>query len=89
MVLCDGPAGKHWIKSMLLTASLFPFLCFGIGFLLNFVAIYYHSLAAIPFGTMVSHFLSAAQGREKCWVSLNKYVLRYSCDGRDAFVDHF
>ncbi|KAJ7565859.1 hypothetical protein O6H91_02G077800 [Diphasiastrum complanatum] len=45
--------GKHWIKSMLLTASFFPFTCFSIGFLLNFVAIYYHSLAAIPFGTMV------------------------------------
>lgn len=53
--VCGGPAGKHWIKSMLLTASLFPFLCFGIGFFLNFIAIYYHSLAAIPFGTMVSH----------------------------------
>lgn len=51
LVLCC--AGKYWMKSMLLTASLFPFLCFGIGFLLNFVAIYYHSLAAIPFGTMV------------------------------------
>jgi transmembrane 9 superfamily protein 3 len=46
--------GKHWIKSMLLTASLFPFTCFGVGFLLNTVAIYYRSLAAIPFGTMVS-----------------------------------
>ncbi|CAM6034812.1 unnamed protein product [Sphagnum compactum] len=45
--------GKHWIKSMLLTASLFPFTCFGIGFALNTVAIFYHSLAAIPFGTMV------------------------------------
>jgi transmembrane 9 superfamily protein 3 len=39
---------------MLLTASLFPFTCFGIGFALNTVAIFYHSLAAIPFGTMVS-----------------------------------
>ncbi|CAI7852456.1 unnamed protein product [Closterium sp. NIES-54] len=47
-------AGKHWIKAMLLTASLFPFTCFGIGFILNTVAIVYHSLAAIPFGTMVS-----------------------------------
>lgn len=46
--------GKHWIKSMLLTASLFPFASFAIGFLLNTVAIFYHSLAAIPFGTMVS-----------------------------------
>lgn len=45
--------GKHWIKSMLLTASLFPFASFGIGFMLNTVAIFYHSLAAIPFGTMV------------------------------------
>ncbi|CAK9237988.1 unnamed protein product [Sphagnum troendelagicum] len=45
--------GKHWIKSMLLAASLFPFICFSIGFILNVVAIFYHSLAAIPFGTMV------------------------------------
>ncbi|XP_024544739.1 transmembrane 9 superfamily member 1 [Selaginella moellendorffii] len=49
--------GKHWIKSMLLTASLFPFICFGIGFVLNFVAIFYRSLAAIPFGTMVVVFV--------------------------------
>ncbi|KAL6329484.1 hypothetical protein AAG906_021179 [Vitis piasezkii] len=45
--------GKTWIKSMILTASLFPFMCFGIGFLLNTIAIFYGSLAAIPFGTMV------------------------------------
>ncbi|KAL0927063.1 hypothetical protein M5K25_001218 [Dendrobium thyrsiflorum] len=45
--------GKSWIKSMILTASLFPFLCFGIGFALNTIAIFYGSLAAIPFGTMV------------------------------------
>lgn len=49
---CDF-TGKHWIKSMLLTASFFPFMCFGIGFVLNIVAISYRSLAAIPFGTMV------------------------------------
>ncbi|MBA0849840.1 hypothetical protein Goshw_021371 [Gossypium schwendimanii] len=49
--------GKNWIKSMILTASLFPFLCFGIGFLLNIVAIFYGSLAAIPFGTMVVVFV--------------------------------
>ncbi|KAI5084201.1 hypothetical protein GOP47_0000370 [Adiantum capillus-veneris] len=49
--------GKHWIKSMLVTASLFPFTCFGIGFILNFVAISYGSLAAIPFGTMVVVFI--------------------------------
>nr|GEU77332.1 transmembrane 9 superfamily member 1 [Tanacetum cinerariifolium] len=49
--------GKHWIKSMILTASLFPFLCFGIGFVLNTIAIFYGSLAAIPFGTMVVVFV--------------------------------
>ncbi|KAK6115509.1 hypothetical protein DH2020_007778 [Rehmannia glutinosa] len=49
--------GKKWIKSMILTASLFPFLCFGIGFILNTVAIFYGSLAAIPFGTMVVVFV--------------------------------
>lgn len=49
--------GKHWIKSMVLTASLFPFMCFGIGFVLNIIAIFYGSLAAIPFGTMVVVFI--------------------------------
>ncbi|CAA2995283.1 Transmembrane 9 superfamily member 3 [Olea europaea subsp. europaea] len=49
--------GKNWVKSMILTASLFPFLCFGIGFTLNTVAIFYRSLAAIPFGTMVVVFV--------------------------------
>ncbi|CAM8930936.1 unnamed protein product [Rhodiola kirilowii] len=45
--------GKSWIQAMILTSSLFPFLCFGIGFVLNTIAIFYGSLAAIPFGTMV------------------------------------
>ncbi|XP_004504187.1 transmembrane 9 superfamily member 1-like [Cicer arietinum] len=49
--------GKSWIKSMILTASLFPFMCFGIGFVLNTIAIFYGSLAAIPFGTMVVVFV--------------------------------
>ncbi|URE48549.1 transmembrane 9 superfamily member [Musa troglodytarum] len=49
--------GKSWIKAMILTASLFPFLCFGIGFMLNTIAIFYGSLAAIPFGTMVVVFI--------------------------------
>ena len=38
---------------MILTASLFPFACFGVGFILNTIAIFYGTLAAIPFGTMV------------------------------------
>ncbi|XP_077241439.1 transmembrane 9 superfamily member 1-like [Tasmannia lanceolata] len=49
--------GKNWIKSMILTASLFPFMCFGIGFILNTIAIFYGSLAAIPFGTIVVVFI--------------------------------
>ncbi|XP_047333661.1 transmembrane 9 superfamily member 1-like [Impatiens glandulifera] len=49
--------GKYWIKGMILTASLFPFMCFGIGFILNTIAIFYGSLAAIPFGTMVVVFV--------------------------------
>lgn len=49
--------GKHWMKSMLLTATLFPFTCFSIGFALNTVAIFYHSLAAIRFSYMVVVFL--------------------------------
>lgn len=50
-------SGKNWIKAMILTASLFPFMCFGIGFILNTIAIFYGSLAAIPFGTMVVVFV--------------------------------
>ena len=50
-------SGKSWIKAMILAASLFPFLCFGIGFMLNTIAIFYGSLAAIPFGTMVVVFI--------------------------------
>lgn len=42
---------------MIMTASLFPFMCFGIGLVLNTIAIFYGSLAAIPFGTMVVMFI--------------------------------
>jgi len=46
--------GKNWIKVMLLTASLFPGVVFGIAFLQNFIAVGYGSLAAIPFWTIVA-----------------------------------
>ncbi|XP_075477935.1 transmembrane 9 superfamily member 1-like [Primulina tabacum] len=49
--------GKKWIETMILTASLFPFMCFGIGFISNAVAIFYGSLAAIPFRAMVTVFI--------------------------------
>jgi transmembrane 9 superfamily protein 3 len=45
--------GKNWIRCMLFTATLFPGVVVSIAFLLNFIAIAYGSLAAIPFGTMV------------------------------------
>lgn len=38
---------------MLLTASLFPGVVFGIASVLNTIAIAYHSLAAVPFGYIV------------------------------------
>lgn len=43
--------GSHWIKCLLLTATLFPGSCFLISFFLNFIAVYYGSLSAIPAGT--------------------------------------
>jgi transmembrane 9 superfamily protein 3 len=48
--------GKNWIKCMLLTASLFPGICFAIAFMLNFIALYYDSLNSIPLGSMVCRF---------------------------------
>jgi len=44
--------GKNWIKCMVFTGSLFPGFCAGIALFLNFIAVGYHSLAAIPIGTM-------------------------------------
>lgn len=38
---------------MLLTATLFPTMCLSIAFVLNSIAIGYHSLAAVPFGTIL------------------------------------
>ena len=49
--------GRDWIKCMIMTATLFPGSCFVIAFSLNTIAIFYHSLAAVPFGTMVEVFL--------------------------------
>ena len=56
--MCSGGfyarnGGKTWIPTMLLTANLFPLMCFSIASVLNTVAISYHSLAAVPFGSIV------------------------------------
>jgi transmembrane 9 superfamily member 3 len=45
--------GKHWIKTLLYTALLLPGVVSGLAFLLNWVAVAYGSLAAIPFVTML------------------------------------
>lgn len=45
--------GKTWILTMLLTGTLFPTMCLSIAFVLNFIAIGYHSLAAVPFGSIL------------------------------------
>lgn len=45
--------GRQWIKTLLYTALLLPGVVSGLAFLLNWVAMAYGSLAAIPFGTMV------------------------------------
>lgn len=45
--------GRAWIQTMLLTANLFPLVVASIAFTLNTIAIFYHSLAAVPFGTIV------------------------------------
>lgn len=47
--------GRQWIKQMVLSAVLFPFLVCGTAFMINFIAIYYHASRAIPFATMVSY----------------------------------
>jgi transmembrane 9 superfamily protein 3 len=45
--------GQSWIKTMIITATLFPGTCVGSVFLMNFVAWGYRSSQAIPFGTMI------------------------------------
>lgn len=45
--------GNAWMATMVITAALFPLLCFSIAAVLNTIAIGYHSLAAVPFGTIV------------------------------------
>lgn len=62
-----------WIQTMLLTAVLFPFVVFAVIFMLNFIAIYYNTVNAIPFYTMVSVvsfcvlFLCGVAMRCDCW----------------------
>lgn len=46
--------GKRWIRTMFLTAGLWPGFVVGCALLINFISIYYSTTKAIPFGTMVT-----------------------------------
>jgi len=48
--------GRSWIKNMFLTSCLFPCVIGGITLIINFIAIYYQSSRAIPFGSMLTIF---------------------------------
>lgn len=45
--------GQAWISCLLYTVVLFPSLCLGLTLLLNCVAVFYHSLATVPFMPLV------------------------------------
>lgn len=46
--------GKEWRKSAFLTATFYPGIVFGTGFVLNFFIWDKHSSGAVPFSTMIS-----------------------------------
>eukprot|EP00735_Rhodelphis_limneticus_P008301 TRINITY_DN2119_c0_g1::TRINITY_DN2119_c0_g1_i1::g.12707::m.12707 TRINITY_DN2119_c0_g1::TRINITY_DN2119_c0_g1_i1::g.12707 ORF type:complete len:601 (-),score=124.42,sp/Q940G0/TMN1_ARATH/59.47/0.0,EMP70/PF02990.11/5.7e-161,EVC2_like/PF12297.3/3.2,EVC2_like/PF12297.3/1.1e+02 TRINITY_DN2119_c0_g1_i1:69-1838(-) len=45
--------GKNWIRTMWLTSIIFPGGCCGSAFMLNFIAMWYHSTIDIPFTAMM------------------------------------
>ena len=47
----------NWVKTMLLTALVFPSFCFTVGFALNTIAVYYGTMLAIPIGTVIKVLL--------------------------------
>jgi len=46
--------GKKWIRQMVISAFLLPFMVCSTAFFINFIAIYYHASRAIPFTTMLA-----------------------------------
>jgi len=44
--------GRLWIKNMATIAGLFPSVILGTGFVLDWIAVAYNSLASVPLGTM-------------------------------------
>jgi Endomembrane protein 70 len=51
--MCTQALVPGALQTMLLTANLLPVMCFSIAFTLNTIAIFYQSLAAVPFGSIV------------------------------------
>ncbi|KAI3644118.1 hypothetical protein MP228_010282 [Amoeboaphelidium protococcarum] len=51
-----GYGGRRWIRTLMLSASLWSGAVCVITIIVNFIAIYYHSTKAIPAGTMVAIF---------------------------------
>lgn len=47
----------NWKSTLILSSCLFPCTCFLVGFLLNFIAIYYDTMNTIPFATMIKLFM--------------------------------
>ncbi|KAG2377996.1 hypothetical protein C9374_008618 [Naegleria lovaniensis] len=49
--------GDRWIRTALWTACIFPFTVFLVSLLLNFLAVSYNALIAMPFTTMLTVFV--------------------------------
>lgn len=67
--------GQQWIQCMIVTALLFPAICVSIAFFLNFIAIGYGSLAAIPFGTMVKKIRKRKEKERKKQFSFIPFLI--------------
>ena len=49
-----GSGSGAWIRTMVFTAAAFPAICFTLTLCLNLVALFYQSLAAVPFTSVAS-----------------------------------
>ena len=61
--------GRSWARAALLTACLLPGVGFAIASILNTIAITYHSLEAVPFGSIVVVIL--------IWAVISVPLVRY------------
>ena len=75
--------GKKWIKQMVVSAFLLPFLVCSTAFFINFIAIYYHASRAIPFTTMVKNSFSNVKTLKL------KFCIISDCCGFNLHFCHF